>query len=40
LSCLLFDCSPSLPVDFYGSHSFSFSFSSFFLGFANFTIVS
>jgi hypothetical protein len=44
LSCLLFDCPPSLPVDFFGSPFFSllfpFSFFSFFLGFVSFTIVS
>jgi hypothetical protein len=44
-SCSLFDCPPPLPVDFFGSAFFSFSFSfssffSFFLGFVNFTIVS
>jgi hypothetical protein len=27
LSCLLFDCPPSLPVDFFASPFFSFSFS-------------
>jgi hypothetical protein len=42
LSCLLFDCPPSLLVDFFGSRFLllSFSFLSFFLGFVSFTIVS
>jgi hypothetical protein len=47
LSCMLFDCPLSLPVDFLGSPffssfslSFSSSFFSFFLGFVNFIIVS
>jgi hypothetical protein len=43
LSCSLFDCPPSLPVDFFGSpffFLFLFFFFSFFLGFVSFTIVS